>query len=258
MGRAPAVTGEFTRSAAPSSAASLATRSHAARAKDPRRRADAESAHLDGVLRLLRDAAELMNARLFKGALDMRFQVTTPQQGTCQAWGRYRPSGAWTNRSTHQAEVAVFAEGLHRKLDQVLVTLLVGLLRHCNASRGIVDASRQGRYLNRRFAKAAREVGLIPPAVADRRLGFADVQLGPPGTAARDVVDTLVSKLGDRLELARGHSEPSDRPTTMYRYACQCTPPQKFWTSKPTLRMQCEGCGEFARVTETRRKRGSS
>ena len=212
MGRSPAHARDLSRPAPPTRAASTAAHRVTNPPAIPLDRAAVASAHLDGVLRLLRDAAEFMNAQLFKGALDMRFQVTTPPQGTCQAWGRYRPTGAWTNRSANQAEIAVFAEGLHRPLARVLVTLLVGLLRHWNASRGIVDASRQGRYLNRRFAKAAGEVGLIPPAVADRRIGFADVTLGEPGTAARDVVDTLVSQLGDRLDLAPLAPEPTDRP----------------------------------------------
>lgn len=211
---------------------------------------------LADVLRVLGVAADAMNARLFGGALDPHFQITTPPTGTCHAFGRYWPAGRWRKRSRPQAEVAVFAEGLDRPLADVLLTLLVGLLRHHNASRGIQDASRQGRYLNGEFAKTARDpkIALLVPAQADRRWGFADVTLGEPGTSARDVCDTLVSQLGGALPLARTYQEPAERAVTMHRYACACTPPLKFWAPKATLRMRCEDCGEHAKVTVTKRR----
>src|SRR5207244_4230140 len=67
-----------------------------------------------------------------------------------------------------------------------------------NASRGIKDTSRGGRYHNQRFARTAREVLLdvqpMPP------YGFARTGLTP---AAEDRYASTIERLGAAIRIAR-------------------------------------------------------
>jgi hypothetical protein len=97
-----------------------------------------------------------------------------------------------------RGEVLLAGEALHLGADQVFEVLLHEAAHGLNATRGIKDTSRNGRYHNARFKTTAQSVGLT--VTRDRVYGWAQTALTP---------ETLVEYVGeidairDELRLAR-------------------------------------------------------
>ncbi|MFP5375772.1 MAG: hypothetical protein ACLGIO_03180 [Acidimicrobiia bacterium] len=115
-------------------------------------------------------------------------------------WG-----GQWRVGGEARGEVLLAGEALHLSAEQVFEVLLHEAAHGLNATRGLRDASRGGRYHNQHFKAAAAEVGLRP-----RRLdpyGWARTELTPATVAAYGEV---IGRIGTEMRLARGL--PAQRP----------------------------------------------
>lgn len=86
-------------------------------------------------------------------------------------------------------EITLVAEQLHRGGAAVFTTLLHEGVHGLAKARGIKECS--GARHNKRFASLAREVGLIPPAKPDKKLGFSRCDLDPD-TYAQFATDIAV------------------------------------------------------------------
>ncbi|MGH9008247.1 MAG: DUF6166 domain-containing protein, partial [Acidimicrobiia bacterium] len=113
-------------------------------------------------------------------------------------WG-----GRWLADGEVRGEVLLAGEALHLPAEQVFEVLLHEAAHGLNASRGIKDASRGGRYHNKRFRATAELVGL-------------DVAAMPPYGWARTTLtaDTVekyqeaIDRLGDAMRIARATERP--------------------------------------------------
>jgi hypothetical protein len=105
-------------------------------------------------------------------------------------------------------EVVLTDDGLARPPIDVLATLLHEAAHALASTRGIHDASRQGRYHNRRFKTIAEEVGL--EVSQDPPFGWCSTSV-PASTAAcyREalaVIERALTRLPDRALLDDGRS----------------------------------------------------
>jgi len=80
-------------------------------------------------------------------------------------------ANAWEHQATHAHEVSLYGSELHRGAPQVLGVLLHDAAHALNATRQVKDLSRQGRYHNDWYRRAAGEVGLLTKPGAQ---GWAD------------------------------------------------------------------------------------
>lgn len=114
-------------------------------------------------------------------------------------WG-----GRWLADGEVRGEVLLAGEALHLPAEQVFEVLLHEAAHGLNATKGIKDASRGGRYHNKRFRATAELVGL-------------DVAAMPPYGWARttltaDTVETYqeaIDRLGDAMRIARSIERPT-------------------------------------------------
>ena len=114
-------------------------------------------------------------------------------------WG-----GRWLADGEVRGEVLLAGEALHLPAEQVFEVLLHEAAHGLNASKGIKDASRGGRYHNKRFRATAELVGL-------------DVAAMPPYGWARTTLtaDTVgkyqeaIDRLGDAMRIARSIERPA-------------------------------------------------
>jgi hypothetical protein len=108
-------------------------------------------------------------------------------------WG-----GRWLADGQVRGEVLIAGEALHLEPAQVFEVLLHEAAHGINASRGVKDTSRGGRYHNQRYAATAREVLLrvrsMPP------YGMAETLLTP---AASERYGEVIADLGDAMRIAR-------------------------------------------------------
>jgi hypothetical protein len=117
-----------------------------------------------------------------------------------------------------RAEVLLIADGLAGSAVDVLGLLLHEAGHALASERGVKDASRQGRYHNRRFKTIAEELGL--DVAQDPPFGWT-ATTKPAATAARDT-DALVI-LGHELSSLRGEFEHSRRPRLRWRVTARVT-----------------------------------
>jgi len=114
-------------------------------------------------------------------------------------WG-----GRWLADGEVRGEVLLAGEALHLPAEQVFEVLLHEAAHGLNATRGIKDASRGGRYHNQRFRATAELVGL-------------DVAAMPPYGWARTTLTTdtvekyqdAIDRLGDAMRIARTVERPA-------------------------------------------------
>ena len=114
-------------------------------------------------------------------------------------WG-----GRWLADGEVRGEVLLAGEALHLPAEQVFEVLLHEAAHGLNATKGIKDASRGGRYHNKRFQATAELVGL-------------DVAAMPPYGWARTTLtaDTVekyqeaIDRLGDAMRIARTVERPT-------------------------------------------------
>ncbi len=108
-------------------------------------------------------------------------------------WG-----GRWLADGDVRGEVLLAGEALHLAPEDVFEVLLHEAAHGINASRGIKDTSRGGRYHNARFKKTAVEVGLDVQQVDP--YGFAKTSV-PPHMAKRYA--TEIDHLASVMRIAR-------------------------------------------------------
>jgi hypothetical protein len=101
--------------------------------------------------------------------------------------GHFAPH-RWQVQGADRHEVLIGGEGLHRGPLEVLGTLLHEATHGLAQARGVQDASRGGRYHNRRYATLARELGLDVASV------------NPIGWSATTVPETTAAGYAGQLE----------------------------------------------------------
>lgn len=111
--------------------------------------------------------------------------VITTGSGEGAKWGHFRAE-SWKTRAAegaavsgtggHRHELFLASEALAKGPHQVLQTMLHEAAHTLSKVRGIKDTSRQCRWHNAHFRKAAEEMGLAHSGQADKTHGFAFVK----------------------------------------------------------------------------------
>ena len=200
------------------------------------------TASLRPVLRVLVRAHRMLNDALFAGTLGGDVVLTTPPCGRSTRAGAYR-AGAWQRAAGAPAEVAIFAEGLHRALREVLLTLLQMMVHQANAEAGVRDSSRSGTYLNRRYAEAAHLAGLCVFRLGEGK-GWGVEGLDPAHAWANAVLEVATSILGAEFDLVRLPPPPA-KPSRVRVFGCACDPPVEVRSGRALLPWRCVACGEL-------------
>jgi hypothetical protein len=126
--------------------------------------------------------------------------VVTTGSGEGVKWGHFRPE-SWklADDGTKLHEFFLASEALAKGATQVLQTTIHEAAHTLSRVRGIKDTSRQGRWHNAAFKKAAEELGLEHKASqADKSHGFSFVTLTQ---ATKDKYADLLVKLERELKL---------------------------------------------------------
>lgn len=108
-------------------------------------------------------------------------------------WG-----GRWLADGQVRGEVLLAGEALHMPAEEVFEVLLHEAAHGINATRGVKDTSRGGRYHNQRFADTAREVQLHVRATPP--YGLAGTSLTPE---SRERYAGTIERLGEDIRIAR-------------------------------------------------------
>lgn len=208
--------------------------------------------------------------------------VITTGSGEGVKWGHFRPE-SWKVRAAEGAavtevgpgrrhELFLASEALAKGAHQVLQTMLHEGAHTLSRVRGIKDTSRQGRWHNREFRKAALEMGLHHATeTADKTAGFSFVTLT---AATKDRYADLIGELERELVLtgllpswmggtdeedaqggekitgkpAKGEGETKSGPL---KAVCGCEEPVIIRLSQKTLDLgvvRCDGCSELFRA----------
>ncbi|AAT36791.1 Pas43 [Actinoplanes phage phiAsp2] len=126
--------------------------------------------------------------------------VVTTGSGEGVKWGHFRPE-SWklADDGTKLHEFFLASEALAKGATQVLQTTIHEAAHTLSRVRGIKDTSRQGRWHNAAFKKAAEELGLEHKASqADKSHGFSFVTLTQ---ATKDKYADLLAELERELKL---------------------------------------------------------
>lgn len=107
-------------------------------------------------------------------------------------------AGRWLADGQVRGEVLLAGEALHLSAKEVFEVLLHEAAHGLNATRGVKDTSRGGRYHNQRFAETAREVGLKVRAMPPYGLASTEVL---PDTVDR--YQPAIARLADAMRIAR-------------------------------------------------------
>lgn len=107
-------------------------------------------------------------------------------------------SGRWVADGQVRGEVLLAGEALHLTSAQVFEVLLHEAAHGINATRGVKDTSRGGRYHNQHFADTARTIGLKVSAMPP--YGLARTEL--TAEAETDYAPTI-ARLGEAMRIAR-------------------------------------------------------
>lgn len=114
-------------------------------------------------------------------------------------WGHFRPNGWVSPDNTPRHEMFMAGETLAKGSAQVLQTMLHESAHALSEVRGQKDTSRQGRWHNKTFVKAAEEVGLeYTPTAADKSTGYSAVTLRQE---TRDEYADLLAELDAEIGL---------------------------------------------------------
>lgn len=140
-------------------------------------------------------------------------------------------------------EIMVSAEGLRREPRDVLGTLIHEAVHGACFDAGVQDVSRQDRYHNVVFRRAAEEIGLVVHEPM-KTLGHSNTEL-PHGEH-----DDLVEELGPKLVAWREFDDTISLPEEHERWEvslrCLCQPQRKIriyrniWDRGPVMCSVCE------------------
>lgn len=117
-------------------------------------------------------------------------------------WG-----GQWVVEEGRRAEVLLAGEALHLSPDAVFEVLVHEAAHGVNATRGVKDTSRGGRYHNAHFKSTAEALGLT--VTRQDRNGWATTTLSPE---ARERHAQTIAAIAAEMRLAR-HVPPPPAPT---------------------------------------------
>jgi hypothetical protein len=196
--------------------------------------------------------------------------VVTTGSGEGVKWGHFRPE-SWklAEAEGRLHEFFLASEALAKGPAQVLQTTIHEAAHTLSKARGIKDTSRQGRWHNAAFKKAAEELGLEHKAAsADKSHGFSFVTL-TAATKAKyaDLLAELEQELkltgllplwmggSDQDEDERGGEKITGKPTKTegegetksgpVKAVCDCEEPVIIRISQKVMDMgvvRCDGC----------------
>jgi hypothetical protein len=203
--------------------------------------------------------------------------VITTGSGEGAKWGHFRPE-SWKLRVEEGAAVSttpgrrhelfLASEALAKGPHQVLQTLLHEAAHTLSRVREVKDTSRQGRWHNAQFRKAAEEMGLEHrAATADKTLGFSFVTVTQ---ATKDRYADLLAELereigltgllpswlggsgdeddrgGERITKPKGEDEDGEtKPKSgNVKTTCKCEEPNIIRMSKKVLEMRVVRCDD--------------
>lgn len=203
--------------------------------------------------------------------------VVTTGSGEGVKWGHFRPE-SWKLEGTDGRfhEFFLASEALAKGAHQVLQTTIHEAAHTISKGRGIKDTSRQGRWHNAAFKKAAEELGLEHKgSKADASHGFSFVTLTQ---ATKDKYADLLAELDQELKLTgllpfwlggkdeqggedeRGGEKITGKPTKgggegtksgPLKATCQCEEPVIIRLSQKVLDLavvRCDGCESLFRA----------
>lgn len=194
--------------------------------------------------------------------------ITGTGQGV--KWGHFRADG-WkvqANELSQKHELFLAGEALAKGSRQVLQTMIHEAAHTLSRVRGITDTSRQGRWHNKEFKKAAEELGLEHKSTsADSSHGYSFVTLKAATTEKysdlleeldREIKLTchLPSWLGGSDEDDKGgermgkapEGEGEEKKTRSTKAVCTCEEPNIIRLSDAVLELavvRCDGCGDL-------------
>lgn len=188
--------------------------------------------------------------------------------GEYAKWGHFR-ADSWRDGSTKRHELFLASEALAKGSGQVLQTMIHEAAHTLCRVREIKDTSRQGRWHNAEFRKAAEELGLTHPGnKAHPSHGFAFVKLTQ---ATKDRYADLTAELdreikltghlptwlggkadededngGERIAKPKGGEEGGETKvhTGSMKATCECAEPLIIRLSKKVLEMRVVRCDQ--------------
>lgn len=186
-------------------------------------------------------------------------------------WGHFRPQGWATangDRSARLHEMFMAGETLAKGSRQVLQTMLHESAHAVCEERGEQDTSRQGRWHNKTFLKAAREMGLEHKHdKADAQNGYSGVTLTEATLAEyKDLLDELEAEIHLMVRLpgwlggqddeedqggesiGRKPKTPAAPSTTNLKLTCTCEEPNIVRASRKVADLKvirCDDCGDL-------------
>lgn len=218
--------------------------------------------------------------RVREGHPELPEVVITTGSGEGVKWGHFRPE-SWKVRAEEGAAVSQAAPGRRHELflssealakgsTQVLQTMLHEAAHTLSRVREVSDTSRQGRWHNAQFRKAAEEMGLEHKgSKADKTHGFSFVTLTQ---ATKDRYADLLGELereirltgllpswlggtgdedergGERMGKAPQGEDEGKPKTGNVKTTCTCVEPNIIRMSKKVLDMEvvrCDDCGDL-------------
>lgn len=218
--------------------------------------------------------------RIREGHPELPEVVITTGSGEGVKWGHFRPE-SWKVRAEEGAAVTPGAPGRRHELflssealakgsTQVLQTMLHEAAHTLSRVREISDTSRQGRWHNAQFRKAAEEMGLEHKgSKADKSHGFSFVTLTTATKAQyADLLGQLEREIrltgllpswlggtgdedergGERIGKAPEGEDDEEKPKRAEKATCECAEPVIVRMSPKVVAMgivRCDDCGEL-------------
>lgn len=205
--------------------------------------------------------------------------LTVTTKGVAIKWGHFGPNH-WDTEDGKAHELFVSGESLSRPAHETMETLLHEAAHALCHVRGIKDTSRNNLYHNKRFVKAAEELGLMWPEGKEpcTTRGFSSVVIRPETmieyAATIDRLETNKIAWRDLMGLTFGDGDGSDgnggetpggdggsvkgprKPrsrNTKPKWICECPDAEEFaiWAARRTMerkRVLCGNCGEAYKI----------
>lgn len=195
----------------------------------------------DFLLVQLYEIFDQSNKRFYSGQLPR--PVITVQSNkaikSSTAMGWFTTSQVWRDSESSYYEINLSPEYLNRSVEEIFSTLLHEMAHLYCKVNDIKDTSRQGRYHNSSFKKAAEAHGLN--ISFDKSIGWSDSTLNLDGLQFLKTCKFDVGVFGVyRVADARPAGKPRSKPVR-YQYTCPVC--ESVVTSKnPYLHIRCVDC----------------